>query len=167
MAVEYIHAQRIIHQDIKPANVMVHQLSKRAVLTDWGMANIRDTVSIRQGSRLSTQAVGPASGTALYMASECILHFMEASGQTDMWSLGATYLEVLIGSAPWSVSKQRELAMLLTAQTPPHALAQLEPKFAFLGGLLSYDASSRATASEVVTILKSIFDLASRYGYKW
>ncbi|XP_013856618.1 serine/threonine-protein kinase mos, partial [Austrofundulus limnaeus] len=41
MAVEYIHAQRIIHQDIKPANVMVHQQSKRAVLTDWGMANVR------------------------------------------------------------------------------------------------------------------------------
>ncbi|XP_036977900.1 mitogen-activated protein kinase kinase kinase NPK1-like isoform X4 [Acanthopagrus latus] len=167
MAVEYIHAQGVIHQDIKPANVMLHQPSKRAVLTDWGMANIRDTVSIRQGSRLSAQAVGPAGGTFLYMAPECILHFTEATGQTDMWSLGATYLEVLTGSAPWSVCKQRELAMLLRAQTPPHALAQLDPKFSYLGGLLSYDASSRATASEVVTFLKSILDLANRYGYKW
>ena len=80
-----------------------------------------------------------------------------------MWSLGG----VLTGSAPWSVSKQRELAMLLNAQTPTHALAQLDPKFAFLAGLLSYDASTRATMFEVVTLLKSILDLANRYGYKW
>ncbi|XP_039872458.1 calcium/calmodulin-dependent protein kinase type 1-like [Simochromis diagramma] len=53
MAVEYIYAQRIIHQDIKPANVMVHHPSKKAVLTDWGMANIRDTVMLRQGSKFT------------------------------------------------------------------------------------------------------------------
>ncbi|XP_019222446.1 serine/threonine-protein kinase mos-like isoform X1 [Oreochromis niloticus] len=106
MAVEYIHAQRIIHQDIKPANVMVHHPSKKAVLTDWGMANIRDTVMLRQGSKFTAQVIGPAGGTYLYMAPECILMFEEASFQTDMWSLGATYLEILTGSAPWTVKNK-------------------------------------------------------------
>ncbi|KAL3976512.1 low-density lipoprotein receptor-related protein 1 (alpha-2-macroglobulin receptor) [Sarotherodon galilaeus] len=113
MAVEYIHAQRIIHQDIKPANVMVDHPSKKAVLTDWGMANIRDTVMLRQGSKFTAQAIGPTGGTYLYMAPECILMFEESSFQTDMWSLGATYLEILTGSAPWIVKKQRELSWRL------------------------------------------------------
>ncbi|XP_063345247.1 uncharacterized protein LOC134638499 isoform X1 [Pelmatolapia mariae] len=120
MAVEYIHAQRIIHQDIKPANVMVHHPSKKAVLTDWGMANIRDTVMLRQGSKFTAQAIGPAGGTHLYMAPECILMFEEASFQTDMWSLGATYLEILTGSAPWIVKKQRELAAPKPHHMPYH-----------------------------------------------
>ncbi|XP_072572102.1 uncharacterized protein [Paramormyrops kingsleyae] len=167
MAIEYIHAQRIIHQDIKPANVMVHHPSKKAVLTDWGLANIRDTVMLRQGSRFTTQAVGPIGGTYLYMAPECILMFEEASVQTDMWSLGATYLELLTGSVPWVIKKQRELATLMAAKAPPHALAHLSDRHSFLGGLVNYDPSSRPTASEVVKFLKSELDLAGRYGYKW
>ncbi|XP_005952904.1 probable serine/threonine-protein kinase MARK-A isoform X2 [Haplochromis burtoni] len=167
MAVEYIHAQRIIHQDIKPANVMVHHPSKKAVLTDWGMANIRDTVMLRQGSKFTAQATGPAGGTYLYMAPECILMFEEASFQTDMWSLGATYLEILTGSAPWMVKKQRELAALMATKTPPHALSHLSDKNSFLGDLVSYDPDSRPSASDVVKFLKSGLDLTSRYGYKW
>nr|XP_024657950.1 mitogen-activated protein kinase kinase kinase 2-like isoform X1 [Maylandia zebra] len=167
MAVEYIDAQRIIHQDIKPANVMVHHPSKKAVLTDWGMANIRDTVMLRQGSKFTAQATGPAGGTYLYMAPECILMFEEASFQTDMWSLGATYLEILTGSAPWMVKKQRELAALMATKTPPHALSHLSDKNSFLGGLVSYDPDSRPSASDVVKFLKSGLDLTSRYGYKW
>lgn len=131
------------------------------------MAQIRDTVSIRQGSRISTQAVGPAGGTFLYMAPECVLHFADASTKTDMWSLGATYLELFTGSAPWSVKKQRELALLLSKEAPPHGLSQLVDQLSFLGGLLSYQAGLRPDASEVVTFLKSLVDLPTRYGYSW
>ncbi|XP_034540610.1 mitogen-activated protein kinase kinase kinase 17-like isoform X2 [Notolabrus celidotus] len=167
MAVEYIHSQSIIHQDIKPANVMVHHPSKKAVLTDWGLANIRDTVMLRKGSRFTTEAVGPTGGTYLYMAPECLLNFEEASWQTDMWSLGVTFLELLTGSVPWVVNKQRELAALLVIKTPPHALAHLSERYSYLSGLVDYEASSRPTASDVVQLIKSGLDLSGRYGYSW
>uniref|UniRef100_A0A3P9DKD0 Protein kinase domain-containing protein n=1 Tax=Maylandia zebra TaxID=106582 RepID=A0A3P9DKD0_9CICH len=96
------------------------------------------------------------------MAPECILMFEEASFQTDMWSLGATYLEILTGSAPWMVKKQRELAALMATKTPPHALSHLSDKNSFLGGLVSYDPDSRPSASDVVKFLKSGLDLTSK-----
>ncbi|XP_041922182.1 mitogen-activated protein kinase kinase kinase 3-like isoform X1 [Alosa sapidissima] len=169
MATEYIHAQQVIHQDLKPANVMIQLQSKRAVLTDWGLANIRDTVQLRQGSRAQGQAVGPMGGTFLYMAPECILHFQDASWYTDMWSLGATYLELFTRSSPWLIRKQRELAALMASKTPPHALQSLNEKYHFLGTLLNYEPQSRPNASGVVEFLKSGLglDLESRYGYKW
>ncbi|KAL2082783.1 hypothetical protein ACEWY4_022601 [Coilia grayii] len=169
MAIEYIHAQHVIHQDLKPANVMIQLQSKKAVLTDWGLANIRDTVQLRQGSRMEGRAVGPTGGTFLYMAPECILSFQDASSYTDMWSLGATYLELFTRSTPWVVRRQRELAALMTSKTPPHALQSLNEKYHFLCSLLNYEPQSRPNASEVVEFLKSEIglDLESQYGYKW
>ncbi|KAL3999933.1 mitogen-activated protein kinase kinase 6 [Sarotherodon galilaeus] len=180
LAAEYIHGatlQQVLHTETLEGDdagfisldlsMAVHHPSKKAVLTDWGMANIRDTVMLRQGSKFTAQAIGPAGGTYLYMAPECILMFEEASFQTDMWSLGATYLEILTWSAPWIVKKQRELAALMATKTPPHALSHLSDKHSFLGGLVSYDPDSRPSASDVVKFLKSGLDLTSRYGYKW
>ncbi|XP_040286037.1 serine/threonine-protein kinase STY13-like [Bufo bufo] len=52
MAVEYIHSKNIIHQDLKPANIIIEETRKKAYLTDWGMANIRDTVLLKRGSKI-------------------------------------------------------------------------------------------------------------------
>lgn len=149
--------------------LQVQQQSKRAVLTDWGLANIRDTVQLRQGSKVTAQTVGPAGGTYLYMAPECAINFEAASCQTDIWSLGATYLELFTGSLPWNVKKQRELAVLMAAKEPPHGLTQLGDRYQFLRALMDYVPSSRPPASAVVQFLKSELglDLERRYGYKW
>ncbi|XP_041839939.1 mitogen-activated protein kinase kinase kinase 1b-like isoform X2 [Melanotaenia boesemani] len=167
MAIEYVHSQRVVHQDIKPANVMVHHRTKRAVLTDWGLANIRDTVILRQGSRQLSHAVGPTGGTLLYMAPECVVKYQDASFQTDVWSLGATIVEIFTGSFPWTVRKQKELAALMAAGTPPHALTQLEGRCDYLHSIFSYNPSERPTASQIVELIKSQVDLQSRYGYTW
>lgn len=147
----------------------MHLQSKRAVLTDCGLANIRDTVQLCQGSRLQGQAVGPMGGTLLYMVPECILHFQDASPSTNMWSLGATYLELFTRSTPWAIRKQWELAALMASTTPPLALLSLSEKYNFLCWLLNYEPQSRPTASEVVEFFKTGLglDLESRYGYKW
>ncbi|KAL2083814.1 hypothetical protein ACEWY4_021587 [Coilia grayii] len=174
MATEYIHGQKFRNKPNGDANgsnsfFEIHLQSKREVLTDWGLANIRDTVQLRQGSRLQGQAVGPMGGTLLYMAPECILHFQDSSWSTDMWSLGATYLELFTRSTPWAIRKQRELAALMASKTPPHALLSLSEKYHFLCLLLNYEPQSRTTASEVVEFFKTGLglDLESRHGYKW
>lgn len=84
----------------------------------------------RQGSNITTQAVGPTGGTYLYMVPEYSLHFEEASWQTDVVS--------------WrdrSGAFHRIFAMdgKETTKTPPHALAHLSEKYSFLHGLVNCD----------------------------
>ncbi|XP_067245352.1 uncharacterized protein [Chanodichthys erythropterus] len=169
MAIEYIHSKNVIHQDLKPANVLIDQFSKKAVLTDWGLANIRDTVVLRQGSRLTGGRIGPMGGTFLYMAPECLVEFEQASRSSDIWSLGATYLEIFTKTAPWTVKNQRQLCGLMATKVPPHALQHLNDKYRFIDQMLLYDAAARPEASSVVLSIKTLegLDFKSRYGYEW
>ncbi|XP_028652089.2 proto-oncogene serine/threonine-protein kinase mos-like [Erpetoichthys calabaricus] len=103
MAVEYIHSKNVIHQDLKPANILIEGSSKKAYLTDWGLANVRDSVSLRQGSKISGLLSGPLGGTAIYTAPECLLTFQPCSVHSDIWSIGITFLELYTNTVPWSV----------------------------------------------------------------
>ncbi|KAA0721547.1 Serine/threonine-protein kinase 32A [Triplophysa tibetana] len=169
MAVEYIHSKNVIHQDLKPDNILIDQVSKKAVLTDWGLANIRGTVLLRQGSRFTGGKIGPMGGTFLYMAPECLIEFEEASRSSDIWSLGVTYLELFTKLKPWTVKKQKQLCSLLTKNAQPHALEHLCERYSFISMMVHYDPASRPEASSVVLSLKTVegLDLQSRYGYKW
>lgn len=146
----------------------IEQFSKKAVLADWGLANIRDTVLLRQGSRVTGERVGPMGGTFLYMAPECLIQYEQAADTSDIWSLGATYLELFTTSAPWTVKNQRQLCGLMVAQTPPHALQHLPDTYRFVSYMLKYDPAARPNASFVVKTLKEVDgpDLENRYGIK-
>ncbi|XP_058852671.1 uncharacterized protein LOC131732520 [Acipenser ruthenus] len=170
LAVEYIHSKNIIHQDIKPANILVEQRSKKALLTDWGLANVRDSVSLRLGSRTVAQVAGPQGGTALYMAPECMINFMQPSVKSDVWSLGATFLELFTGCYPWNVNNCRELSRLLLTEAVPHGLSSLNsPQKTIVCPCLNYSSDLRPPVSEVVQIFKGldIINLEQRYGFKW
>lgn len=144
------------------SSLKVHHPTKRAVLTDWGLANIKDTVMLSK-----SHAAGPVGGTYLYMAPVCFISFQEASCYSDIWSLGATYVELFTGSLPWHVKKQRELATLMSANTPPHGLSLLSDSYSFVAELMNYDPLMRPSASKIVQKLKSLVDLKARYGFKW
>nr|XP_055056181.1 uncharacterized protein LOC129440716 [Misgurnus anguillicaudatus]XP_055056182.1 uncharacterized protein LOC129440716 [Misgurnus anguillicaudatus] len=169
LAVEYIHSKNVIHQDLKPENILIDRFSKKAVLTDWGLANIRDTVVLRQGSRITEGRLGPMGGTFLYMAPECLIEFEEASRSSYIWSLGATYLELFTKLKPWTVKNQKQLSGLMTKNAQPHALEHLCEKYSFIAMMLHYDPASRPEASSVVLSLKKVEgpDYLSRYGYTW
>jgi len=90
-ALEYAHAQGVIHRDIKPANLLID--SKGTVkLTDFGVAKVIE----------ATQATVTSGvvGTIEYLAPE------QATGggvtpATDIYSLGATFYEMVTGRAPF------------------------------------------------------------------
>lgn len=91
----YMHRQDppIIHQDIKPGNVLVHS-SGKFVVTDFGIS--RSTLS---GSG-SGEALKSA-GTIAYMGPERFKANAETIMASDVWSLGSSLYELITGSVPF------------------------------------------------------------------
>lgn len=90
----YLHAKKIIHRDIKGANILVNELGI-CKLADFGASRQLDGSQTRQ-LEASLKAI---RGTVPFMAPEVIRqtgHGLRA----DIWSLGATVIEMASGSPP-------------------------------------------------------------------
>eukprot|EP00667_Euglena_gracilis_P002762 EG_transcript_2767 len=88
---EHLHSNEIVHRDIKGANILVNSTGN-IKLADFGCAK---------------QKFGPMSngftsvrGTPFWMAPE-VIQGREYGTEADIWSLGATVLEMLNGRPPW------------------------------------------------------------------
>jgi formylglycine-generating enzyme required for sulfatase activity len=94
-ALEYVHARKINHLDVKPANVMVRQEDDEPVLIDFGLSKQYDS----EGNQTSTTPTGISHGYApieQYNAGGV----KEFSPQADVYSLGATLYYLLSGVVP-------------------------------------------------------------------
>lgn len=98
-ALGYAHSQQVIHQDVKPANIIVEEQNSRPYLVDFGIAR---TIFSEQGG------TGFISGTPLYMAPE------QAAGQqtdarADIYSAGMVLYETVCGSVPVKALKSEQM----------------------------------------------------------
>ncbi len=85
-ALKYLHAQGIIHGDIKPGNLMI-DARRRVKLGDFGLAR---RVANEEGSLLK--------GTTKYMAPECVSEdFGDVGTASDLYSLGFCAYELMCG----------------------------------------------------------------------
>jgi serine/threonine protein kinase len=85
-ALAHAHGQGILHRDIKPANLLLDS-SGTLWLADFGLAKLADDLSLT--------ATGALSGTLRYLAPECLRS--EADARSDLYSLGLTLYELLVG----------------------------------------------------------------------
>jgi tetratricopeptide (TPR) repeat protein len=95
-----VHAAGIVHRDVKPSNV-IRRADGSAVLVDFGIARFADVTMSRAGS-------GP--GTPAYMAPEQ-LRGDAVDGRTDLYGLGATLYQLLVGERFDPVQSRRRAGL--------------------------------------------------------
>lgn len=110
-ALAYAHAHGVVHRDVKPANVLLDRETGRAMVMDFGIAQV--------GSGPGLTAIGEVLGTAEFMSPE------QASGEvvderSDVYSMGILGYFLLAGRLPFQGSTvAATLAQHLTQAPPP------------------------------------------------
>jgi type I restriction enzyme M protein len=119
------HRDNMVHRDIKPDNIIVVPPSdddevERVKVVDFGLAKLRDLAA---GGLTLTQT-GAILGTPYYMSPEqCRGESLDV--RTDVYSLGATLYEMLVGRPPFEANNNADLITKHLTEPPPRLPAQL------------------------------------------
>jgi len=90
-ALSSAYARKILHRDVKPANIMLERESGRAMLADFGIAAIHHA-----GAEDPGDASRAVAGTIGYLAPE-LIETGSSDQRGDIFALGAVYYELLTG----------------------------------------------------------------------
>jgi serine/threonine-protein kinase len=116
-----VHAEGVVHRDVKGANVVVRPEDGQPVLVDFGVST---------WARAPRRTVGPPPGTWLYRSPE-VWRFLgerqpgqhdEARALDDLWALGVVLYRLLTGGYPFDEEDELALrdAVLAHSPEPPH-----------------------------------------------
>ncbi|MFI1781115.1 protein kinase domain-containing protein [Streptomyces rubiginosohelvolus] len=141
-ALRAAHAAGIQHRDVKPANVLLRP-DGRPVLTDFGIAAIRESTSLTM--------TGALIGSPDYIAPERI-RGTEGDPSSDLWSLGMMLYVAVEGRHPLRrATTLATLAAVLDEEIPPPVRAgALAP---VLSALLTRDIPARPAAETLDRLL--------------
>ena len=160
-ALAHVHAQGLLHRDLKPDNVLLRD--GQALLTDFGLA--LDTAD--EGSRLTQ--TGVHVGTPGFWAPEQGRGDVRAHATwTDVYGLGAVLYACLTGYPP--VRGQTLQACMASGQfeqiVPPAAERAQIPEWlsAVVMRCLSFDPSRRPSLGAVARSLRQARDLTAENG---
>jgi serine/threonine-protein kinase len=122
LALAVAHEARVVHRDVKPANIMVRR-DGLVKLTDFGIARALDASGhTRHGELL---------GTPNYMSPEQVLG-RPATGASDLYALGVVAHEILTGRRPFDRDTPFATAFSHVNESPPPLPADLPEDLALV-----------------------------------
>jgi predicted ATPase len=146
-----VHAQGVIHKDVKPSNIMYNRDLKRIQLFDFGISsllssesyhyNTANLVSVYRpqtavnpmyttdagwqyttGGRPAEKGYGAMVGTLAYMSPEQTGRMNRVVDyRSDFYSLGVTLFELATGRLPFQAAHRLEYVHCHMAKAPPRA----------------------------------------------
>jgi histidine kinase len=112
-ALEYLHANSVIHKDIKPTNIIINSDTQCVKLTDFSISS--------QLTNETTPLTNPSllEGTLAYISPEQTGRMnRNLDYRTDFYSLGITFYEMLVGKLPFFSNDPLELIHQHIARLP-------------------------------------------------
>ncbi len=155
------HAAGLVHRDVKPANIIVEEVTGRPVLVDFGLVRRGPRPIESQGEPLTLS--GELVGTPAFMAPEQA----DPRGElgpvgpwTDVHALGATLHFLLTGKPPFAGATLVQLLAQLLEQPPRPPSATAPGVSAALDALvlraLAKRPAERPTAEELARALEAV-----------
>jgi len=150
-ALAYVHAQGMVHRDVKPANILLGtdtttgDTTVRARLSDFGI------VRLMGSERLTT--VDFLVGTASYLAPEQA-RGIDVGPPADVYALGLVLIETLTGEQSFpGPAVESVMARLARSPEIPSGLPAPWPQL--LAAMTVTDPAARPAASDVAAALRS------------
>lgn len=161
-ALDYAHRRSVIHRDIKPDNILLHD--GRALVADFGIALAAATTG---GGRMTE--TGMSLGTPTYMSPEQAMGERNLDARTDVYALGCVLYEMLAGEPPFTgPTAQAIVAKVMVDEVRPlHELRKSVPPHvegAVLQAIQKLPADRFATAAQFVDALANPGFEAARPG---
>ncbi|KAK7952638.1 uncharacterized protein PG986_008366 [Apiospora aurea] len=142
LGIEYLHAQGVIHRDIKPDNLLLTEDDVLKIV-DFGVSEIFE--------KPDTMITAKSAGSPAFLPPElCIVRHGDVSGKAaDIWAMGVTLYCLKYGKLPYKRDNVLDMYEAIR-NDQPEIPEDEEPEFRdLITRLLDKDASTRICMSEI------------------
>ncbi len=163
---KYAHGAGVVHRDVKPENLLVHERAARDGYTAEGVVKVTDfglgraatdgaVASIAYSASMNDPKARELAGTLDYMAPEVRTGSADADARADLYACGVVLYEMLTGERPAGTDVPSDV----NPNVPRHlddvfrrAYARLEKRFASADEFLAaLDGSAAPLPPRIVT----------------
>ena len=161
-ALVHVHEKGILHNDIKPDNIVIEKGTNIPKLVDFGLAchakRKESFICMSPMNEEIDECCYGGGGTYNYLAPERVIYTVRYP-QSDIWSLGATMYTIMTGELIWGNRDPKKTSLkILNAAIYTEEPEKLNSGIDFLDNLIDgmtrKDIIDRFTSTDVLIMLK-------------